>query len=279
MSVRRVLPAVVWGGLASGCVEPAPVLWLDETGGAGGPTSDAGTTLDSTADTTAETAAETAADTTVGTTTGTAASESSGADESTEDSTGEPLACVLEDAFEDAAAGAVWSDITVGGDVTVALGGEMTFSIPADTTDHYAGLLSDPVDVTDRAVRIRMIEPPTPGSAVQFFLGVRESEDGPRWDIMIDEGFRPRLNDPDVGADELANVPFSASDTPWVQTRFEGTEVVFERSADGDAWEEVARADNTITLTAARIALVAGTWNPNPDPLTVQIDDVSACPP
>lgn len=269
--MRRVLPAVVWGGLASGCVEPAPVLWLDETGGAGGSTSDAVDASTTTTDGTTGTV--------MGTTTSTTASESTGADESTEESTGTPLACVLEDAFEDATAGGVWSDITVGGDVTVALGGEMTFSIPADTTDHYAGLLSEPVDVTDRAVRIRMIEPPAPGSAVQFFLGVRESEDGPRWDIMIDEGFRPRFNDPDVGAEQLANVPFSASDTPWIQTRFTGTEVVFERSADGDAWEEVARADNTIGLTAARIALVAGTWNPNPDPLTVQIDDLSACPP
>lgn len=260
------------------------MLWLDETGGAGGSTSDAmdaGTTADSTADTDPTTGTTT--DTTTGTTAGTFESDSTGADESTDESTddsrGESLACVLEDAFEDAAAGRVWSDITVGGDVTVVLGGEMTFSIPADTADHYAGLISDPVDVTDRAVRIRMIEPPSPGSAVQFFLGVREREDGPRWDIMIDEGFRPRFNEPAVGADELANVPFSASDTPWIQTRFTGTEVVFERSADGDAWEEVARADNTLTLTAARIALVAGTWNPNPDPLTVQIDDVSACPP
>ncbi len=200
------------------------------------------------------------------------------ADETGSTSTGGQSGCVLEDSFEGPVPELIWNDITGAGPVSYSLGGEMSFAIPAGATDDYAGLLSDPIDVTGRAIRVRVLEPPAQDTPQQFFLGVRESSNGPRWDIMLDENFRPRLQNED-GTTGIVNVPYSVVEMPWIQTRFDGDEVVFEVSADGEVWQEMGRADNPLSLEAAQIALVGGTHNDNPTASMIRIDDVAVCSP
>lgn len=251
---------LVFAGLVLGaCVQPRAVLWQEQSGGADG----GGTGLTGAPDVDSSGALD---------------DEASGGAEADEATGDENASCVLRDSFDEAQFDDSWAPFEDG--VTLAAAGALSIDVPAFSDSQYAGLLSRSIDMTQRAARIRVVQAPPPNTAVQFFLGVRQSdvEGAARYDIYLKgEAFTVQYKDTAGVNEQLADVPHASDAQPWLSTRLDGDDIVFERSADGQAWEEVLRTANALDLSSATIALVGGAHASEDVASVIRLDDLSVC--
>ncbi len=204
-----------------------------------------------------------------------------GADSGSESSTTGTVnaACLVQDGFDGPTLDERW-DLFEDGAVTLAVGGELRIDVPAFVDGEYAGVLLDDIDMSERYVRARVLEPPPPETTLQLFLGVRQSaEDGAaRYDIYVrGESLTVVYRDTAGEVENLMTVPQSPGDIVWLQTRLDAGDIVFERSADAVVWEEFFRTTSALTLTQATIALVGGAHASDPTMAAIRIDDVAIC--
>ncbi len=270
-----------------GCVPPQTVLWGEDEGSSGTPDgSTNGRVASSSSTGSIVTGPETGTE--AGTEVGTGGSSSGiepqgttgpGDASTSSSSTGSSAgSCALEDSFEGAGPSAAWSDFGDGSLVQLTYDGQLTFQVPTSAADDYRGLISESFDLEGMAVRMRVLQRP-PGPPIQLFLGVRDdaAPAAPHYDILIDENFRPRIVT-DGMVNQLLTEPFDPAQTPWVRTRFEPVDVVFETSEDGVTWVERARGARGDGPTNAQVAVSAGSFDDNPVAADIVVDDVSVCP-
>lgn len=186
-------------------------------------------------------------------------------------SSGEPpAACevVLFDDFEDDEIGPQWDPWADDGTSLAEFDSALHFSIvgPVLAGDDAGVLSIDHVDLTGGHLRLELVEPPTPDTAMQLY-----------WQIVTDTCVLQGLVE-DGLVYAFDGVGEYGEETQWLQVRFEGGLGHLERSIDGVAWEPVIEPAAVVCEPVdAHVYVFGGASEPTMLRGTAAVGTVEAC--